>query len=186
MKKVFIIHGLNGQPNGGWRPWLMGELAHRDIYACALAMPTPDAPVAAQWIAEIARQCVSSSSDDIYLVGHSLGATAIVRYLEHPATKPIAGAVLVSGPAKHLPDAGKKHIDTFVDHDFDFEAARKNCPRFCVIHGDDDTVVPPDHATFLARQLDAQLIWIKNGAHLNGSAGWLKLPPLLHALQEMF
>jgi hypothetical protein len=34
MKKVFIIHGFQGKPNGGWRPWLEGELALLDIYAC--------------------------------------------------------------------------------------------------------------------------------------------------------
>ena len=44
MKKVFIVHGFEGEPNGGWRPWLMGELAKKDIYACALPMPIPSSP----------------------------------------------------------------------------------------------------------------------------------------------
>ena len=27
MKKVLIVHGLGSKPNGGWRPWLLAELA---------------------------------------------------------------------------------------------------------------------------------------------------------------
>jgi predicted alpha/beta hydrolase family esterase len=45
MKKVFIIHGFEGSPNGAWRPWLMAELEKEDMYCCALAMPSPDAPL---------------------------------------------------------------------------------------------------------------------------------------------
>jgi len=45
MKKVFIIHGFEGSPNGGWRPWLMAELEQHDVYACALSMPNPDNPL---------------------------------------------------------------------------------------------------------------------------------------------
>jgi len=45
MKKVFIIHGFEGEPNGGWRPWLMRELAKFDVYASALPMPTPEKPI---------------------------------------------------------------------------------------------------------------------------------------------
>ena len=44
MKKVFMIHGYEGKPNGGWQPWLMGELAKENIWACALSMPSPNKP----------------------------------------------------------------------------------------------------------------------------------------------
>lgn len=55
MKKVFLIHGFQGSPNGGWRPWLMAELKKQDVYACALSMPDPENPVCAEWVLEISR-----------------------------------------------------------------------------------------------------------------------------------
>jgi predicted alpha/beta hydrolase family esterase len=71
MKKVFIIHGFEGHPNGAWRPWLMAELEKRDIYACALSMPSPEKPVCAEWVEEISRNVLRNKNDEICLVGHS-------------------------------------------------------------------------------------------------------------------
>ncbi len=99
MKKVFIIHGFAATPNGGWRSWLMSELSTKNIYASALAMPTPAQPVLSEWVKEISRHVERNKNDEIYLVGHSLGSSAILRHLESaPAGLIIAGAVLVSCP----------------------------------------------------------------------------------------
>jgi predicted alpha/beta hydrolase family esterase len=180
MKKVFIIHGLSGSPNGGWRPWLMGELEKKDIYACALAMPSPDEPAVQEWLEEIGRHI--RGHDEVYLIGHSLGATAILRYLENPQSSPIAGGILVSGPFQ--PTANKK-VETFLNKPFNFESIRKKCAHFAIIHGDNDTVVPLGDGEHFAEHLDGSLMVVKNGQHLNGSAGWFQLPACLEALEKM-
>lgn len=180
MKKVFIIHGFEGEPNGGWRPWLMCQLAKEDIYACALAMPKPNEPICQEWVAEIARHCLPE--DEIYLVGHSLGVPAILRYLESDSAQPIAGAVLVSGPSEKNDNP---KIDSFMEARFAFETILQRCPRFAVIHGDNDPLVPLANADFLTEKLNAQLTVVENGSHLNGSAGWLELPQALEALKGM-
>ncbi len=51
--KVFIIHGFEGHPNGGWRPWLMGELEKQEICCASLIMKSPDTPKVNEWIKEI-------------------------------------------------------------------------------------------------------------------------------------
>src|SRR3989344_3710325 len=110
MPKIFIIHGFEGSPNGGWRPWLMAKLEKKGIYACALSMPSPEKPICKEWIAEIARHVERNPStssgqakkDKTYLVGHSLGVPAILRYLESKSARKIAGAVLVSGPCEPI------------------------------------------------------------------------------------
>lgn len=133
MKKVFIIHGFAGSPNGGWRPWLMGELEKRDVYACAFPMPTPENPICNEWVEEISRHVERNSEDEIYLVGHSLGVPAILRYLENPQTKSICGAVLVSGPSEKN---NNRKIDSFLDKNFDFEKIKVNCKKFAVMAPD--------------------------------------------------
>lgn len=160
----------------------MGELEKRDVYACALPMPTPENPICNEWIEEISRHVERNSEDEIYLVGHSLGAPAILRYLEKPQEKSITGTVLVSGPSEKN---NNRKIDSFLDKNFDFEKIKVNCKKFAVIHGDNDSNVPLDNAKFLSQKLSGELVVILNGGHLNGSAGWFKLPQCLEALERM-
>ena len=183
MKKVFIVHGFEGSPNGGWRPWLMGELQKQDIYACALAMPSPDKPVLAEWVAEITRHVDRNSQDELYLVGHSLGVPAILRYLEAASlASPLSGAVLVSGPCEPVTN---EKIKAFLAEPFDFASVRPRVGQCVVIHGDNDTVVPLVHAEKLSQALGAKLVVVKNGGHLNGSSGWYALPGCLAELLRM-
>lgn len=182
LKKVFIIHGFEGAPNGGWRPWLMGELEKKSIYACALSMPTPNSPIPSEWTEEISRHVEQNKRDQIYLVGHSLGVPAILKYLENTSAKNVKGLVLVSGPVFKTT---KKKVDKFLNKPFDFEQIRSKVGKIEVIHGTNDRSVPFDQAEFLARNLDAKLTSIENGGHLNGSSGWFTLPQCLDALLEM-
>jgi hypothetical protein len=182
MKKVFIIHGFEGSPNGGWRPWLMGELEKRGVYACALPMPNPNNPSPEAWVKEIARHAELSTRDHIYLVGHSLGVPAILRYLEKTRVKNVRGIVLVSGP---FFKTTKKKVATFLKSPFDCKAIRSKMGDAVVIHGDNDKAVSADQGAALAEALDAKLVIIKNGNHINGSAGWFRLPQCLKSLEEM-
>jgi predicted alpha/beta hydrolase family esterase len=182
MKKVFIVHGFEGSPNGGWRPWLMGELEKRSIYACALAMPSPSDPIPTEWVQEIARHVESNPRDHIYLVGHSLGVPAILRFLETTKAKNVKGIVLVSGP---FFKTSKKKVSEFLKKPFGCKNIKSRVKDIVVIHGSDDRAVSPDQAVALAEALDGKLIVIKNGGHLNGSSGWFKLPQCLKSLDEM-
>ena len=186
MKKVFIVHGFEGSPNGGWRPWLMAELEKKDIYACALAMPSPEKPLVKEWVAEIARHVnrspSTSSGDKIYLVGHSLGVPAILHYLESRGAKKIEGAVLVSGPCLPI-----KHprLKNFLNKPFDWKIIQSKAKSFTIIHGSNDPLVPLEEAKILSKKLNAKLIVVKNGGHLNGGSGWYALPECFSALLKM-
>lgn len=183
MNKVFLVHGFEGTPNGGWRPWLMAELEQRSVYCCALAMKSPEAPVCQEWTNEIARHVEMNPGDQVYLVGHSLGVPAILRYLEGAVKERIvAGCILVSGPSEKN---GNHKIDNFLEEPFDFEKIKQACQQFVVIHGDNDPNVPLDNARTLAHGLKGELVVVENGGHLNGSAGWFELPQCLEALSKL-
>ena len=183
MKKVFIVHGLAGSPNGGWRPWLMAELAKQGVYACALSMPDPEHPKRDEWVGEIARHVERNGLDEIYLVGHSLGVPAILRYLESaPETQAVSGAVLVSGRCEKIDD---KKLESFFNSPFNFKTIGSRARKFAIVHGDDDTRVPFRNAEILSGELGGELITVPGGGHLNGSSGWHALPQCLEALQKM-
>ena len=185
MKKVFIVHGYNGQPNGGWRPWLMGELASSNIWACSLSMPTPDRPIKDEWIKTI-KDAVKNPTDEIFLVGHSLGVPSILHYLETlDKNSKIGGAVLISGPVFEVKREGYEDVNNFLNKSFDFDYIKNVCNNFIVIHGDNDKSVSISEGEYLSQKLSCDLIIIPNGNHLNGSAGWYKLPEALDSLLKM-
>ena len=189
MKKVFIVHGFKSTPNNGWRSWLMSELSKENIYCCALPMPNPLEPKKEEWVNLISQFC-SNPGDEIYLVGHSLGVPAILRYLEAiDENKKIMGAVLVSGPIKKVSETEETHVvrvtDEFYQGGFDFEKIKFKSDKFVIIHGDDDPKVPVDNAETLSKELAGKLVLIKNGKHLSGHEGFNKLPEVLIALKEM-
>jgi uncharacterized protein len=184
--KVFLIHGFGGTPNGGWRSWLMGQLALIDIYACSLPMPTPDTPIKEEWVKEI-EHGVGFPNENIFLVGHSLGVPAILQYLQNlPNGARVGGVVLVSGPYTNVPDEQHKILDGFFVPEYDFSKIKNVCKNFAVIHGEDDKVVPLSDAQKFAEALGCNAIAVPNGGHLNGSSGWRELPPALTALTKFF
>lgn len=182
MVKVFIIHGFESTPNGGWRSWLMAELAKKRMYACALSMPDPATPVCSEWVAEISRHVERNADDKIYLVGHSLGVPAILRYLESAGEGRVSGAVLVSGRSEKTE---LTKLSSFFDPPFDLEKIRTKAAHFVVIHGDDDSIVPFRNAEILSKGLGCEPIIVHKGGHLGGKDGWHELPQCFEALVGM-
>jgi len=162
----------------------MTELEKLNIYACALPLPTPSTPKLNEWTAEIIRIVNMNPNDEIYLVGHSLGVPTILRYLESSQGKKIAGVILASGPIE--PIHPERPSSSFLRKKLDFEKIKNMAGKFVVIHGDNDEDVPVEHAKKLAKELNCELIIVKNGGHLNGTSGWTALPQALEALKVMF
>ncbi len=183
MSKFFLIHGYEGEPNGSWRPWLMEELRKMNIFAYSLAMKGGNKPSCTDWLEEIDLSVSKFSNDKICLVGHSLGATAILRFLEQTDSKKIENVYLVSGPIRS--EKKNQHLKTFFLKQFDFNKIKKSCKKIIIIHGDDDKFVNISQAKDLSEQLQSELIIIKNGGHLNSYDGYIKLPQLLKEIKKV-
>lgn len=186
MKKVFIVHGFESLPNRGFYPWLMSEIFKKSKnFAVSLEMPNPNFPVCSEWISKINNEVVNPNQNT-YLVGHSLGVPAILRYLEtlHEGQK-IGGVFLVAGFVSKLdqpdPDSNIRKIDNFLEKPFDFNHIKKVCDVFHIIHGSDDNVVPISNAEFLAEQLDTTVFVIKGAGHFPSSKVF-EIPELLEII----
>ncbi len=182
MKRVIIVHGFGGWPNGGWRAWLMVELDKLETYGCAIPLPDENNPDPKKWVEAIEYHVNMYREDDVYLVGHSLGSTAILRYMEAKKAK-LAGVVLVSAPIESVEN---KKITNFLSNPFDFKKIKKGAKQFLIIHGADDQRVSVSQAIKLAHNLGVSPQLIKNGGHLTGSEGWKELPQVLEGLINMF
>ena len=186
MKKVFIVHGFGGIPNGGWIPWLMEELAKKKIFACALPMPDSKKSVVSKWVEEIAHAVNNSPEDEIFLVGHSLGVPAIFRYFESISeNKKISGALLISGFTSPLdPENSKSNyraIDSFTVPSIDLEKVKNKAEKFIVLHSTDDPAVPFLHAEEISKALDCKLVKVEKGGHF-----FILSEPIVYKLPEAF
>ena len=186
-KRAFIIHGWDGYPEEGWLPWLKRELEARGFEVTIPAMPESAAPKIGTWIPHLAK-LIGEPDEQTYLIGHSIGCQAILRYLETIAkdTK-IGGAVLVAGWADLTPagmatpqeqEIGRPWIETLIQWDI----IRQRSRFFVAIFSDNDYFVPLDNSTLFKEKLGAETIVEHDKGHFSGSDGVTELPSALEAL----
>ncbi len=154
-------------------------------------MPNADNPGVPEWIGAIA-SFVGAPSEDVILLGHSLGVPAILRYLEFlPAGSSVGGVALVSGFIEPLepenPRSDFRKIDSFVVPPINFDKI-KNIPKQAVVlHGSEDKVVPFAHAEKISEGLGCKLMRVEGGDHFSQRTKPIcyKLPEVLEVLLEM-
>jgi len=187
MKRAILIHGWGGVPEEGWRPWLRGELEKRGFKVLIPAMPDTKHPKLSAWVGKIA-ESVGKPDKHTYLVGHSLGPLAILRYLE--SLKPgeeVGGAVFVAGFSSEL---NKDNIDdtkirSFFDHPVDWEKVKKHCRVFVAINSDNDPFVPVEEGDIFKEKLGAELIVKHNMGHLGVDNGITEFPDVLDSILKL-
>ena len=97
--------------------------------------------------------------------------------------KPIKQAILAAPFYKMI---GNEYFDnlnkTFIEHPFDWGKIKGKAKQFVVLAGDNDPYVPVEQTKFIAEKLGADFKLIKNGGHLNASAGFLKFEEVLREI----
>src|ERR1044072_8796937 len=99
--RLFIVPRWNGTPDSDFYPWLQGRLREESPpfeVARAISMPRPEQPQVASWLRTLTSTLDAEPADQTVLLGHSVGAQAVLRYLAaQPPERRFAGAVLVAG-----------------------------------------------------------------------------------------
>lgn len=192
MKKVLIVCGYRGIPNGGWLPWLMKELEKDFIYASSIPVINTKEPKIDEYVRDI-KNSIGENTEDVYLVGHSLGASSVFYYLNSLSVdKKVAGVILVSCPIKPIdtenPESIFRKIDDFLIPELDFKLVKNKADKFIVVHGEKDNIVPISHAEKISSDLSCELVVVKDGDHFTQVAEprTYELPPVLEALKKMF
>lgn len=169
----------------------MGELAKQKISACSLPMPNPNDPVVSEWV-KVIEFSVGHPSDEVILLGHSLGAPAVLHYLKSlPSGLSVGGVLLVSGFSEPLENKNNQidldKINSFVTPPINLTDIKSHSKKIVVIHGSDDTVVPFSYAEKMSRELECKLVRVAGGSHFSqiSEPVCYKLPEALHALEEI-
>ena len=187
MKRVFIIHGWSGSPEGGWLGWLKGALEAEGFKAIAPQMPGADEPKIETWIPFLA-ELVGAPDGDTFFVGHSIGCQTIMRYLQTIYPKKTGGAVFVAGwfNLKGLegPDE-EKLASSWMTAPINFEKIKTAAGKFLAILSDTDPYVPIGDAEIFKEKLGAEVIIETGKGHFTSDDGAADLPIALEKLLEM-
>lgn len=186
MKKAVLIHGWDGYPEEGWRPWLKVKLEKEGFKVLVPLMPDTSTPTLEKWLPFLSKT-VGDPDSQTFFIGHSLGCITILRYLEAlTSNQSVGGAISVAGFGYDLEyKRYKGELSSFFKTPVDWEKIKKHCKKFVVIHSSDDPWVPVKHAEYLKEKLHAKSI-IQNGmSHYSGDDGITELPLVLKELLRM-
>lgn len=155
MKKthLYIVHGYKARPDKHWFPWLINQLSNTDTRVKSLIMPNPASPVYDQWVTAIEEQ-IHGLDENTYFIGHSLGTITLLKYLSHSLQpKKIGGLVLVAPFDQKLPV--HPELDTYIDHQIDYEVLVNHIKYRHVYASKDDTTVLPEFSEGVSYRLHA-------------------------------
>ena len=183
MNKFVIIHGTKGSPEGNWFPWLADTLRRRHAQVVVPRMPTPEGQNLANWLREFWRQ-VGVIDGATTLIGHSLGATFLLRVLESQKA-PIAQSVFVAGLLGPIGIAEYDQLNsTFIETSYDWGTIQRNAGAVVCLSGENDPYVPAEQGEELAAKLGIKNNLIHQGGHLNAEFGYTSFQALLGLLNK--
>lgn len=189
-KRVFIVHGWDGNPQENWFPWLKKELENKGFNVYVPQLPDPANPRIYNWVPKLA-ESVGTLDEQTYFVGHSMGCQTITRYLESlPKNIKVGGTVFVAGFFKRLTgledDADVQETDRhWLGAPLDFEKVKSHLSRSITIFSDNDPYVPLDNQDDFRDKLGSKIIIEHQMGHFNRTAGVTKLPVVLESVLKL-
>jgi predicted alpha/beta hydrolase family esterase len=161
---------------------MKGELLAHKVPAETVRMPNTDFPKADEWVAAI-RKAVGTPDEDVYLVGHSLGCMAILRYLESlSGGEKIGGILFVSGFSRSI---GISYMDDFFAEPLNYDLIASRVDKKIFFQSDDDPYVPMSEGKNLEEKLGGTLNILEGAGHVTQSSGFSAFTAGLEALREM-
>jgi len=189
MKNALILHGAGNNSQGNWFPWLKKELEKRGYKVWSPDLPDSEKPDCEKWLKTIFSNRNWSFDKKSVIIGHSAGATLILRILEKlPKEKVIDKALLVAG----FIDKGSKgklfkYKSSLTEKPFNWEKIKKSSKEFYFIHSDNDPYeCGENQGKIMHKNLGGKLIVKPGEGHFNLEKGekYKKFPLILELLGE--
>lgn len=188
MKRFFIVHRLDGYPGGDWYPWLKMELEKKGFFVEILEMPDSSSPSIYEWT-EYIKEAIGTCDENTFLIGHSIGCQAILRYLEKLAPEEkIGGAVFVAGwfALMGLEDEEEKAIARpWLEIPIDFGKVREHLIKSIALFSNNDPFVPINNINLFKERIGSETIMEQGMKHFTERDGVTELPAVLDAVLKI-
>jgi len=170
--RYIVLHGWQGSGPGHWQSWLAGRLEP----VAYPALPDPDRPRLAPWLAALRDELARAAPEPVVLC-HSLGS---VLWLHHAATRapddPRAGRVLLVAPPCACADVPE--LADFFPVPRDPAAIAAAAAETRLVTSDRDPYCPEGAPRAYGAPLGVPTDLVPGGGHLNADAGYGPWPAL--------
>lgn len=161
-KRILIIHGWGSNSGEHWFLEEKERLEKLGYEVVVPDMPNTLYPKQNEWVAVVRN---FNPDENSVLIGHSLGGTTILRFLEEAKNK-IGECIFVATPIRKL-GPGYEGIENFLEKDFNWGEIKKHSEKFVVFNQTGDQAVPLAHGRDLAKYLEAELVVVDGNDHFD-------------------
>ena len=187
MKKVYLVHGWEGNPENSFFPWLKRELEAKGYEVTALSMPDPDNPRMEAWVPHLI-ESVGTPDEDTIIVGHSMGGATALRFLESiPEGTKIDKAILVA-PAvdiiNGLTEEEAEFISPWLTKPFNDEKIAQGANKIIGVFSDNDPYIPVSSAEYIKEHFGASTVIDQNMGHYDEENNITEASSVLAAILE--
>ena len=186
MKKVYIVHGWDFNPNMNWYPWLKKELEKKGFKVIVPEMPNTSEPVIEEWISYL-KKIVAKLDEDTYLIGHSIGCQTIMRYLEKEKFNgKLPKVIFIAGwfNLKNLEDEEVKNIaKPWMETSIDFNKVKERVNNLTVFLSTNEPYnYVKENSSIFKNKLNAKIVIIKKMGHFTEEDNVLEVPFVLEEI----
>src|ERR1700733_14346949 len=135
---VIIVHGAYGHPFENWFNWMKTELESLGIECVVPQLPTPNGQELKNWLHLFNFTVSPMITPDTILIGHSLGAAFLLRWLEqtnHSVFSTILAGSFIGAVGIQKFD---KINESFFENEFDWHSIINKSKQFFCYHGSND------------------------------------------------
>ena len=185
-KRVYVVHGWSGKPDGGWRAWFKKELEARGHEVHLLAMPEPDTPRIETWVPFLMSE-IKYFDEHTVLVGHSMGCQAIMRFLEKiPEGMRVGKVILVAWFTERVTgmDTAEEVIimRPWIETPIDFLKVKRSAREIVAFFSDNDRYIPLENEKAMKEKLGARTIIEHARGHYGDKNSVTEVPTILDAV----
>ena len=171
MKRVFIVHGWDGNPKEPMLSWLKNELRKKKFNVLNLKMPNPSKPEIKSWV-NFLKKSIKCLDENTYFIGHSVGCQAVLRYIESLKDKQKIGGIVLIAPWMHLDkttieeegEEVKEIARPWMETPINFNKIKSRIKNAVCIFSDNDPYVPLIDSKIFKKKLNAKII-IEHGKY---------------------
>jgi len=176
MKNAYIFHGWQGNSQENWFPWLKDKLEKLNIKTTIPDFPDSDQPKLEKWLKTLENY---DFNQETILIGHSLGAALIIRFLEKNKVK-IASAYLVAVFDNDLNIPQLKNSG-FFSPAFDWQKIKNQAENFYILNSNNDSGIKPEYGLRIAQNLGIKTEILSEFGHFNNFS---EFPYLLNLIKK--
>ena len=172
MKKIYLIHGWGGSPTSeGWFGQLIKEFRKRNIELIIPQMPNTNYPKINEWVGEL-RKIIDMKNYNNYLIGHSIGCQAIMRFLEQLSGNMKFKLIFIAGwfnllETAYYVEEDREIARPWIETPIDTKKVKKHVEKIIAIFSTSDDCVPISDAELFKKRFMARIIIKENEGHFN-------------------